>query len=128
MFSGLLFLRGQQVEQQGGDASMLELLGHLPVSGTVQTATAAVREEHQAPKPSGRHQVAVESKFISAKTDFAGAGVLSALCIILTLQRYKLQQSGMSWLSHQLVAEVGQSVSFFKTMFVPPMRAQAAGW
>ena len=59
--SVVLFFRGEQVEQQRGDARLVEHRGDVAVSRTVTAAPAAVREQDQRSSVFGDGQVAAES-------------------------------------------------------------------
>ncbi|NDZ13591.1 hypothetical protein [Variovorax sp. WS11] len=60
MFIDRFFFGGQQVRQQGGQASRVELLDHLAIAWAESTAPAAMRKQHNATRRRGQGQVGFE--------------------------------------------------------------------
>jgi hypothetical protein len=55
-----LFFRGEQIEQQRGQACSLKLVGNVTVARAVSTASAPVREQNQARRLVGNLQVSFQ--------------------------------------------------------------------
>jgi hypothetical protein len=76
---GLLLGGGQQVEEQGRDARLVQRRRHPPVAGAVTARSAAVGEEHDPERPVRQREVAVERGVLEGDRDRGGgAGALDA--------------------------------------------------
>src|SRR5262249_6699956 len=86
-----LLLRGEKVEEQGGEARFSQRPRHEPIAGAVPAAAAAMGEKNHPPRPAGEVEIAFEGHTSCRDPD----GLLSTL--FYRSAHEPLQSSPLSW-------------------------------